>query len=353
MPDLRPTRRAVLLSFAVAGGLAIGFRDDAAEAQRNRRRGRRPPRKPAAARELGVWLVVTEDDRVIVRVARAEMGQGTMTGLAQLAAEELDCDWAQVRVDLVEPGESLRRGKAWGDFNTSNSRSIQTVGPLMREAGATARSMLLSAAATAWSVPRDELIAEAGKIVHRATSRTATFGQLAEAASRLPIPLRESLTLKPVSAWKIAGQGLRSLGARGKVTGRAVYGIDVRLPGLLTAAIRAAPVAGGKLASFEASAAEAMSAASCRSATVPSPWSPTAGGRRGARSTRSRSSGPAPSIRASATRASRPISRPALPPTTPSSAGRTAMRWRRCGRPPRRSRRSTPHRSCTTPRWNR
>lgn len=258
MRGLRPTRRAVLIALAVAGGFAIGFRDDAARAQRRAQKRRQRPRQPPKSHELGVWLVLTSDDRVIVRIARSETGQGTATGLAQLAAEELDCDWAQVRIELVEPGENLRRDRVWGDFATSNSRSIRATGPIMREAGATARAMLIDAAALAWNVPREELETEAGKVLHRATNRTRSYGQLAEAAAGLPLPPPDTLKRKPASAWKIAGKPLPSLGAREKVTGRTVYGIDVRMPGLLNAAIKSAPVAGGKIAGFDASAAQAM-----------------------------------------------------------------------------------------------
>lgn len=191
-------------------------------------------------------------------VARAEMGQGSLTGLAQLAAEELDCEWDQVRVELVLPGESLGRGRAWGDFTTSNSRSIRTMHGVMREAGAAARSMLLDAAALAWNVPRGEVAAGNGKVMHTATGKSTSYGRLAEAAAKLPPPSRAALQLKPTTEWRITGKPVRALDAKPKVTGRAVYGIDVRLPGMLNAAIRAAPVAGGKLGSFDASVTLSM-----------------------------------------------------------------------------------------------
>jgi isoquinoline 1-oxidoreductase beta subunit len=194
----------------------------------------------------------------LVRIARAEMGQGAVTGLAQLAAEELDCDWSQVRAELVEPQESLQRKRAWGDFTTSNSRSIRAMHSVMREAGAAARSMLMEAAATAWNIPRSELETESGKVLHRASGRSSTFGKLAEAAAKVPLPLQSTIRLKPMASWKIAGKPLPSLSSREKVTGRTVYGIDVQLPGLLNAAIKAAPIAGGSVSSFDASVAQTM-----------------------------------------------------------------------------------------------
>lgn len=255
MRGLRPTRRAFLFAFAVAGGFAIGLGHGDAGAQPKNRKRRRLPRKPPTRSELGVWIVITSDNWVIVRIARAEVGQGTATGLAQLAAEELDCDWSRVRIEFVEPGESLRRNRVWGDFATGNSRSIRAVGPIMRSAGAAARLMLIGAAARAWELPQEELETDAGKVLHRATNRTLSFGRLAQVAAAEPLPPPTALKLKPVSKWRIAGKPLASLEAKAKVTGKTIYGTDIQLPGLLSAAIKAAPVAGGRIASFDAAAA--------------------------------------------------------------------------------------------------
>ena len=259
MPGPRPTRRSVVtMALAAAGGFAVGVATGTARAQQKGQRIRKPVPPGRSSHEVGVWIVITSNDEVLVRIARAEMGQGMQTGLAQLAAEELDCDWSHVRVETVAPGESLKRNRPWGDFATSNSRSIRATQSIMREAGATARSMLMDAAALAWSVPRIELATEAGKVLHQPSGRSMTYGSLAEAAARLPTPARSAVQLRQPAAWRIAGKPLGSLDARPKVTGAAVYGIDVRLPGLLNAAIKAAPVHGGKLGSFDAEAALAM-----------------------------------------------------------------------------------------------
>ncbi len=198
------------------------------------------------------------DERIFVRIARSEMGQGIVTGLAQLVAEELDCDWTKLRVALVQPGENAKRNRAWGDFSTSNSRSVRSSQAVMREAGAAARSMLLDAAALAWGVPKIELTTDSGKVFHEPTRRSATYARFAEAAAKLAPPARSSIQLKPVSGWRIAGKPLASLDAKPKVTGAAIYGIDVRLPGLLNAALKSAPVRGGKVISFDVAAAETM-----------------------------------------------------------------------------------------------
>jgi isoquinoline 1-oxidoreductase beta subunit len=220
---------------------------------KGRRRG-----PPPIRHEINAWIVVRADEAVIVRLARAEMGQGTLTGLAQLAAEELDCDWARVTAELVAPDESLRRGGLWGEFATGASRSVRTTQESMRRAGLAARLMLLEAAAQAWRVSADDLTTNAGTILHSASGRSTTYGRVAEAASRLTPPNVAILPLKPHTRWRIAGKPLSPLEAKAKVTGAARYGIDVQLPGMVNAAIRAAPVPGGRLSGFDAAAAERM-----------------------------------------------------------------------------------------------
>lgn len=252
-----PTRRSFIV-LAVAGGFAIGVGLVDAGAQPRNQRRQRLVQPGHASHEVGDWLIIRSNDEVTVRVARAELGQGILTGLAQLAAEELDCDWARVHVEQVKPGASLKRNRAWGDFATSNSRSIRATQTTMREAGAAARSMLLDAAALAWNVPKLELSTDVGKVVHAPSGRSITYGKLAEAAAKLPPPSRTGIQLKKTADWRIAGKPLKTLNAKAKVTGAAIYGIDVRLPGMLSAAIRAAPVAGGKLGTFDAAVAVAM-----------------------------------------------------------------------------------------------
>jgi isoquinoline 1-oxidoreductase beta subunit len=139
------SRRSFLISAtALGGGMALGFRipfDPAGAAGVD------------AAREINAWIVVRPDNSVVIRVARAEMGQGVATALPMLVAEELACDWSRVTPELVAPAENLRRGRAWGDMSTSASRSIAASQDYLRRAGATAREMLIAAAAAQWNVP--------------------------------------------------------------------------------------------------------------------------------------------------------------------------------------------------------
>jgi isoquinoline 1-oxidoreductase beta subunit len=242
-----PDRRKFMVSTAAAGGgLALGlhlpFGAPPAAAQ-----------AATAADEINLWVVVKPDDTCVIRIARAEMGQGTLTGLAQLVAEELECDWKKVATEQITPGQNLARKRAWGDMSTSGSRGIRQSHDYVRRGGAAARMMLVQAAAAGWGVPASELAIANGVITHTASARRISFGKVAAAAAKLTPPDPKSITLKPIKDWKVAGKPLRRIdNTRGKVDGSQVYAIDVRLPGMLHATVRECPVFGGKLASFDA-----------------------------------------------------------------------------------------------------
>lgn len=229
-------------SAAVAGSLVVGFPVPAAQ----------PAAEVPAVPEINAWVVVQPDERVIVRVARSEMGQGSLTGLAQLVAEELDCDWSKVSTEYPTPGQNLARNRVWGSFSTGGSRGIRDSHDYVRKGGAMARAMLVQAAAEQWKVPAGECSTAAGTITHGPSGRRTTYGAVAPAAARLKPPA--DVPLKDPKAWKIAGKPLPRLDTRDKLTGAQVYGMDLQLPGMLNAAIRACPVFGGKLKSFDAAA---------------------------------------------------------------------------------------------------
>lgn len=243
-------RRAFVIgSAAVGGGLALGipFGGEAfAQAGPAEHFGER-----LTPNELGIWVAIKPDDTVAIRVVRAEMGQGSQTGLAQLIAEELDCDWSKVTTEYPTPAENVRRKRAWGNYNSSGSRAIRESHQYVREGGAAARLMLIQAAANEWKVPAAECTASAGVITHRASNRTTTYGKIAEAASKLPVP--EKPALKDPKDWKIAGKPLKRLDTADKVVGKMMYSIDFTMPGMLSAAIKDCPVFGGKVKSFDAS----------------------------------------------------------------------------------------------------
>src|ERR1700751_4859979 len=138
--------------------------------------------------EVNAWVVIRPDDTVVIRIARSEMGQGTLTGLAQLVAEELECDWSKVTTEYPAPAENVARKRVWGDFGTGGSRGIRISQEYVRKGGAAARMMLLQAAADQWKVPVAELTVSNGVITHAASKRTVSYGKIAAAASKLTPP---------------------------------------------------------------------------------------------------------------------------------------------------------------------
>jgi isoquinoline 1-oxidoreductase beta subunit len=227
-------------SAAVTGSLVVGFHVpflNSAEAA------------GATAPEVNAWVVVKPDDTVVVRIARSEMGQGTLTGLAQLVAEELDCNWAKVTTEYPTPGKSVERKRPWGSFSTGGSQGIRGSQDYVRKGGAIARMMLLQAAADQWKVPAGECTAANSTITHTPSMRTTTFGMVATAASALAPPA--DVKLKDPKHWKIAGKRMARLDTVDKTTGKQIYGMDLSLPGMLNAAIRECPVFGGKVKSVD------------------------------------------------------------------------------------------------------
>ena len=243
MPKLpKVSRRTFVVGTAAAGtGLAIGMK--------------LPPFGPGAVRaqdavpEITQWVVIKPDDTVVIRIARTEMGQGTLTGLAQMVAEELECDWSKVTTEYVTPGQSVARKRAWGDFSTGGSRGIRESHEYVRKGGATARTMLIQAAADAWKVPAGECSAANSVITHNPSGRKVTFGKVADAASRITPP--KDVALKDPKTWKVIGKPVKRLDTVDKLTGKQVYGADLKMPGMLNAAIMECPVFGGKIKSFD------------------------------------------------------------------------------------------------------
>ena len=213
----------------------------------------------ASAPEIGVWVVIQPNDTVVIRVVRSEMGQGTITGLAQLVAEELECDWKKITIDYPTPGESLKRKGVWGSFSTGGSRGIRTSEDYVRKGGAAARIMLVQAAANQWGVSPAECLAVNSIITHQASGRSTSFGKVAAAAAKLPVPDAKGIELKDPKRWKVIGKPMDRLDSLAdKVTGKQVFAIDLKMPGMLNATIKDSPVFGGKLKSFDASKVAGM-----------------------------------------------------------------------------------------------
>ncbi len=243
---MRLSRRQFLkASAALGGGLALEFSFPLAAAAAD-----------GAVTEVNAWVVIHADDRVVVRIARSEMGQGTFTALAQLVAEELDCDWSKVSAEFASPNEHIRRKRIWGSMSTGGSNGVRSSQDYVRRAGAAARAMLLQAAAARWKVPLRECSVSKGVISHASTPRSLRYGEVAADAARLEPP--KDVTLRDARDWNIAGKPVHRFDIPDKVRGQPVFGVDVALPGMLHASIAQCPVFGGKVRTVDASAAQKM-----------------------------------------------------------------------------------------------
>ena len=241
-PSGRLSRRGFLGACA-STGLVVAFHiplAGSAQAQ-----GARPA-------EVNAWVVVKPDDSIVIRIARSEMGQGTLTGLAQLVVEELDGNWAKVTTEYPTPGQNLARARVWGNFGTGGSQGIRQSQDYVRKGGAAARMMLVQAAAEEWNVPATECVAASSVITHAPSGRKTSYGKVAMAAAKIMPPT--TITLKDPKDWKLAGKRLARLDTVDKTTGKQIYASDLVLPGMLNAAIKDCPVFGGKLKSFDAAA---------------------------------------------------------------------------------------------------
>ncbi len=239
-------REFLKASAALGGGLAIAFSFPVASMAAD----------GAAAVEVNAWIVIHPDDRIVIRIARSEMGQGTLTALAQLVAEELDCDWAKVGTEFASPNEHVRRNRIWGSMSTGGSQGVRSSQDYVRKAGASAREMLVMAAAQRWQVPASECTVASGVISHAPTRKTLRYGQVAADAARVAPP--KDVKLKDPKDWKIAGKAVHRLDIPDKVLGKPVFGVDVTLPGMLHASLAQCPVFGGKVARIAAGEAQKL-----------------------------------------------------------------------------------------------
>ncbi len=244
----RLTRRTLLTGGLAAGaGLAIGWE-------------LAPGMLPAGAAGKvfapNAWLRIDGDGLVTIVNSQSEMGQGTLTSMAVIIADELDADWSKVRVEQSGVDPAYGNPGFGGDQLTAGSRSIRGLMPVWRRAGAAAKQMLIAAAARELGVPAGELRADRGVIHHDASGRTLTYGALADKAAALPVP--QDPPLKTPDQFTLIGKDVRRLDTPDKVTGRAIYGLDVSVPGLLVASVARCPVFGGTVASVDASRARAV-----------------------------------------------------------------------------------------------
>src|SRR5262245_27566639 len=209
-----------------------------------------------AGTEINAWLVVGSDDTITIRVAQSEMGEGVFTSMPMLVAEELECDWAQVRAEYASANRSLRENRASPRMATGGSGAVRRSREYLQQAGASARARLNAAAAQQWGVPASECRAENGRIIHSASGRQVNYGAVAAAAAQVKLDAEPAI--KTPDQFKLLGQSLNRLDVPLKVNGTAIYGIDVRLPDMLYAAIMTCPVFGGQLKRYDFDAIKSM-----------------------------------------------------------------------------------------------
>jgi isoquinoline 1-oxidoreductase beta subunit len=257
MDNSRLDRRGFLVAaLTAAGGLAIGVSipgfapaaapvgalagapwDDAAS---------------GAAGEINAWIVIDPDDTVTIRCAKAEMGEGVLTSMPMIVAEELGCDWTKVRSEYASANRNMRENMVYKGMLTGGSSAVRASRPYLQQAGASARVRLIQAAATRWNVPAAECDAADGKVTHKASGRALNYGALANDAAK--VALAKEPDIKTPDRFTLIGKSQARLDTKVKVTGEAIFGIDVRLPDMLYAAVVTCPVPGGTVKSYDANA---------------------------------------------------------------------------------------------------
>ena len=210
----------------------------------------------AGSFEPNIWIKVNADDTVRIMLTMLEMGQGVMTSMPMLVAEELDFDWSRIKTEWAGADPKYGNPNFGGQQLTAGSNSVRGMWKVLRESGATARVMLVQAAAQTWGVPENSCTTDKGEVIHQASGRRLKYGALVDKAAALPVP--SGVTLKDPKNFKVLGNSLARLDVPEKVNGSAVFGIDVKLPGLLTAKVVRCPVFGGKVARFNADKAKAV-----------------------------------------------------------------------------------------------
>ena len=245
----KPSARRTFLkqSAALSGAFVLGLQAGTS--------GTALAAEAGSAPEVTHWIVIQPDDTVIIRIARSELGQGSFTGLAQLVAEELECDWNKVKPEYADVNMHMRRNRIFKDMSTGGSRGIRDSHEYVRQGGAAAREMLVAAAAQQWNVPASECSVIKGVVTHP-SGKTARYGELAGLASTMPVPAAPRL--KDPKNWKLIGTSPARFDIPAKVNGSQVYAADIRLPGMLHASILQSPVFGGFLKRYDDAAAKKM-----------------------------------------------------------------------------------------------
>jgi len=246
------SRRHFIVTLATAaGGLMIGIGATPRRAEATTVAAAPWDESAYAPNEIDAWIAINPDDSILIRYQRAEMGQGSMTAVPMMLAEELQCDWSKVRIEYASPNRNLRENKVYGDMFSNGSRSIKGSQQKVQQVGASARERLIAAAATRWNVAPQECSAANSVVTHAATGRTLRYGELAADAAK--IKLDKEPAIKTPDQYTFIGKPMPRVDVVHKIDGSAKFGIDAQVPGMVFAAIIACPVPGGKLASVDES----------------------------------------------------------------------------------------------------
>lgn len=241
-------RHFILTSATAAGGLMIGI--GAPRRARAATVGTQPGNDDGhSPNEIDAWIAIDPDDAILIRYQRSEMGQGSMTALPMIIAEELQCDWSKVRIEYASANRNIRENKVYGDMVSVGSRSVRASVKMLLQVGASARERLIAAAATRWNVPAAECTAALSVVTHKASGRTLRFGELAADAAK--VALAKEPTIKTPDQFTFIGKPMPRVDVPHKIDGSAKFGIDAQVPDMVFAAINACPVPGGKLKSVD------------------------------------------------------------------------------------------------------
>lgn len=242
-------RRFLAVSLSAAGGLALGFSlpgpADAIPAAPR-------PWEESPGREINAWILIEPDDTVVLRVAQSEMGEGIFTALPMILAEELACDWRKVKAEYASASRNLRDNNVYKRMGTGGSGAVRRSREFLQQAGASARARLVQAAAERWGVAPEACQARDGQVLHASSGRSLRYGELAADAARLT--LAKEPAIKTPDQYTLMGKPLARLDTPAKLDGTAIFGIDIRLPGMLYAAVVTCPVFGGTVKSYDAKA---------------------------------------------------------------------------------------------------
>ncbi len=236
---------------SAAGGVMLGFALPARRADAQTALIGNIPRAQTPAHKPNAYIHIGTDDSITFWIPRSEMGQGSTTACCQMLAEELECDWSKVRMEFAPVDPSL-----YGHQTTVGSQAIRSTWDPLRKAGAEAREMLVQAAAQQWGVAKSQCRAESGFVINTASNARLNYGAIAEVAAKLSVP--ENAALKDPSQYKILGKPVKRLDTRDKVSGKTVFGMDTRVPGMVYATLQRCPVLGGKVATFDGTKAKAV-----------------------------------------------------------------------------------------------